>query len=240
MSRIFELLVACRNGDPYLMAEMLVRYAQANSGKYEVLVCYCLGEIASVPHCKVEDFLNDLSRNSWGWNIDFHTSLALFKIFTRSEGMLRANNRPSGLNYAGRILPLTARMSDTGKLLCTIAFASQLVGPTLNFIARHFLQEYVVFQSEIRGLFKSPTLISMCNSVESKLVKLVDTNDYVGLCAELADQFTAAGDVVLAKQFLIAACTGAVATAQNDNAMRNLAVCFFRNGEHAIALLQAK
>ncbi len=72
--------------------------------------------------------------------------------------------------------------------------------------------------------------------VAATLQQLLQTHDYVGLCLLLADQLRAANAERAADAFLTIACSGWVATASHNEALRHRAACFLRKGEYAIAL----
>ena len=52
-----ELIISCRGGWPYPLAEILVRNAPSASVLRQWLICHALGEIGSAPHTSVSDLL---------------------------------------------------------------------------------------------------------------------------------------------------------------------------------------
>jgi hypothetical protein len=136
LAEALELLLSCRSGDPYPLAEILIRWDGPTAQRNERAICHCLGEIAHWPHQRVKDYQLERARGALDWNVRFNALLALFKIFVRSEGPNRINNRRVAMSYAADIEPLLADLPDIRKLLCTIAFASQFCGHAFA----HYLQ----------------------------------------------------------------------------------------------------
>ena len=235
IAKIFHLLSTCRPGAPYILAEILVRHAQSHFGKYDDLVCDGLGAITFWPHGSVEQFLTKHAAHNGGWNVRFRAIIAAFKIFIRSEGILKINRKISRRTYKEEILPLTSSMTDIPRLLCKLSFASQFVTAEFGTYANQFQEEYHSLQSEIESLCNGSELADICMPVKNTVQQLIATHDYVGLCVVISDQLTQANKTEIAKEFLVAACTGAVAAAPHDDAIHNLAVCFQRNGDVSFA-----
>jgi hypothetical protein len=234
--KILELLLACRSGEPYMLAETLIRYSHSAVPQHDMLICYCLGELAEWPHKSVNAFLVKHTDTDQDWNVQFQAVLALFKIYVRSEGLARANRKKPFRSYAADIAPLTAGMTEGQRLLCVIAFASQFCSPGTGSFAQALSEEYGALQSEIEALCKGQSLAPICAPVADIFHQLLRTNDYVGVCLLLADQLKAANMDPLADALLTAACRGWVIPASHNQATRHLGACFLRNRESGAAL----
>jgi hypothetical protein len=54
---VLELILSCRSGWPYPLAEILIRHGRNASVFRQWLICYALGEIGSAPHAAARQFL---------------------------------------------------------------------------------------------------------------------------------------------------------------------------------------
>lgn len=123
---ILELILSCRGGAPYPLAEVLVRQGRIVTEFRRALICYALGEIGSAPHASVTKFLEASARATL-WEVRLPATLALFKTFVKSEGPLRFNNKGrTPADYGAFMHKLTALMSEPELLICSLAFASIL------------------------------------------------------------------------------------------------------------------
>src|ERR1019366_182009 len=186
---VLELILSCRNGWPYQLAELLIRYSRTASEFRQWQICGALGEIASWPHDSVTKFL-DAHAKSDKWGLRLQAILALFKIFVRSEGLYRVNNRGKTIaDYGAYVDSLTASMNDPELLLCLIAFASILSGPRTGSLSQPFADDYTALQAHI-GTLCIPYLKDDAGlSKATTLKQLIQTNDYVGVCLLLAINF---------------------------------------------------
>jgi hypothetical protein len=226
--KILELLLECRPAGPHILAETLFRYSHSAAPQRGMPICFCLGELAQWPHRSVSSFLAKRAEIGQDWNVQFQAVLALFKIYERSEG--KNLNR----SYAADIGPLTADMAEGQRLLCMIAFASQLY--RTGSFAQVFSEEYTALQSEIEALCRGQSLAPICAPVADVLHRLLLTHDHVGACLLLADQLKAANLESLADALLTAACRGWVVAASHSQGTQNLAACFLRKREFATAI----
>jgi len=239
LGEALELLLSCRSGDPYSLAEILIRWDGPIAQRNERTICYCLGETARWPHQTVKDYLLGRARGALDWNVRFNALLALFKIFVRSEGPNRINNKRVGMSYATDIEPLLVDLPDIRKLLCTIAFASQFCG----YAFAHYLQpprpladDYKALQAAIETLCKAVLAPELYGPVVHLIRPLLASCDYVGLCLLISDQLTVGGLGTMGDDFLTAACGTWVVTAPHNGAVRHLVGCFLRKGQLAHAL----
>ena len=123
---VLELILSCRSGWPYPLAEILVRQGQNASVFRQLAICYALGEIGSAPQASVHEFL-ELRAHSASWPIRLQATIALFKTFVKTEGVFRVNNRDQkSVDYDVFVDSLTARVSGDELLVCLLAFAGNL------------------------------------------------------------------------------------------------------------------
>jgi hypothetical protein len=233
---ILQLIISCRSGAPYPLAEVLVRQGQIVTEFRQSLICYALGEIGSAPHASVTEFLEARPREAQ-WGLTFPATLALFKTFVTSEGLLRINNKGrTAADYGSFVHGLTASMTEPELLICSLAFASILSGPALNAYYRAFTADYAALQANLETLC-IPYLKDDAAGSRAKLLKqLIQTHDIVGVCLLLAVDLEHDPRKLLREGLLDSCCRGEVAAAAHEQAGRHLAMCFYLKKEHARAL----
>ncbi len=236
-SKILQLLAECRSSDTYLLSEIIIRYSRSgNAKRHEIEICYYLGELASYPHSTVRAHLLECTQRPGNADVQFHAMLALFKIFARSEGLIRINEKRYHYSYdddAGRLLAL---MAEKDRLLFSVVFASQFCLPQLGHFSTPLLDEYNALRAAIADLSRGLLPPEFYDPVSDMLKRLQETHDFAGVCFLLADQFKASGDEAFSNQLLRAACFGVVVTTPHDQALRHLACCFLRAKDYAKAL----
>jgi len=163
--RILELLLQCRSGDPYVLSEVLMKCSGVAAGRYEIQICWCLGELASSPHKTVSEFLAKRAEMSQRWDLRFQAVVALFKIYMESEGLTRINKKIRIRTYSKDIAPLILNMTEDQRLLCVIAFASQFHSPRFGTFAQPLSDDYSLLQSEIDLLCEGELLGPICAPV---------------------------------------------------------------------------
>ncbi len=234
-SNVLELILSCRNGWPYPLAEILVRYGRTATELRQWYVCYALGEIASWPHASVTEFLDAHTKaNKWG--LRFQATLALFKTFVKSEGLYRLNNKDkTNADYSAYVNSLTASMTALELFLCSLAFSSILSGSGIGSLSKPFSGEYTVLQAQILKLC-APYLKNDAGLTKAtKLKQLIQTHDYVGVCVLLAIDLQLDAHKKLREALLDNCCNGLIATAAHDQALRHLAICFLLKKEYGRA-----
>ncbi|MCP1173647.1 hypothetical protein [Ralstonia chuxiongensis] len=231
---VLELVLSCRNGSPYPLAELLVRYGSDASEFRQWWICSALGEIGSAPHATVSQFLETrtYSRN---WPIRFQATLARFKTFVKAEGTFRLNHKgQTRVDYDTFVGSLTTSMTEFEQFVCVLAFASILSGPRVGSLSSPFHGNYAELQKKIEALIV-PLLKddSDKGSKRTTLHDLIQTNDYVGVCVLVAIEL---GDQHPWHTVLVdCCCNGSIADAGHDQAARHLAMCFLLRKEHHLA-----
>lgn len=237
-----KLVVSCRNGWPYPLAELLVRHGRTTSDLRRWWDCYALGEIGSSPHASATEFLKACARSST-WTLRLQATLALFKTFVKAEGLYRLNYQGRTKNdYQSFVNVLTASMPPRELLLTTLAFASILSEPAIGSFSRPFASDYAAHQAQIQSLCAPYVENSADGTGLATLRQLIETNDYVGVCVHVAISLEPECNArkQLRELLLDECCNGAIATAGHDQAARHLAMCLLVKKEHARALEVAK
>ncbi|MBK3665086.1 hypothetical protein JJE66_28120 [Bradyrhizobium diazoefficiens] len=233
---ILELVLSCRSGDPYPLAELLVRQGEQLNEFRQSLICYSLGEIGSSPHASAIAFL-ETRRRTPSWGMRFPATLALFKTFIRSEGLLRINNKGrTPADYDAFVHDLTNSMSEPELLICLLAFASLLSGRQLNIFLKPFENGYKALQRRIEVLCLPYLKDNAAGDKARVLKQLIETYDYVGVALMVAVDLEGDPRVLLREGLLNCCCRGEVATAPHDQANRHLAMCFYLKKELGRAL----
>jgi len=231
---VLELVLSCRNGWPYPLAELLIRYGSEASEFRQWLICSALGEIGSTPHATVSQFL-EARTCSHNWPIRFQAALARFKTFVKAEGLFRINHRgQTRVDYDAFVGSLITPMSEFEQFVSVLAFASTLSCPGIGSLSSPFQSNYAELQNKIEALI-APLLKTDDDkgSKRTTLRDLIRTNDYVGVCVLVAVE---CGDQHPWHAALLdCCCNGSIATAGHDQAARHLAMCFLLRKEHHLA-----
>jgi hypothetical protein len=233
---ILDLILSCRSGWPYPLAEVLVRAGNDASEWRQALICYALGEIGSFPHASATGFLRERTKSS-KWGMRFAATLALFKTFMKSEGVYRINHQGRATaDYKEFVESLTGAMTPPELLLALLAFASILSGPGWVSFAKPFEGDYAALQARIEALC-IPCLKDGAEGAKSTILKqLIQTHDYVGVCLLLAVELEHDPRTLLRDALLDNCCNGSIVTAMHDQAIRHKAMCFYLKKQHAMAL----
>jgi hypothetical protein len=129
---VVELILSCRSGWPYPLAEILVRHGQSASVFRQWRIFYALGEIGSSPHASARQFLEARTK-SRSWPIRLRAALSLFKTSVRTEGIFRVNHRDrTSADYDALADSLITPMSEPERVICLLAFASILSSPDVG------------------------------------------------------------------------------------------------------------
>ncbi|KVH41420.1 hypothetical protein WJ47_10040 [Burkholderia ubonensis] len=230
---VLELILSCRSGWPYPLAEILVRHGRDASVFRQWLICYALGEIGSAPHASVCEFL-ETHAYSHSWPIRLQAALARFKTFVKAEGTFRLNHKEqTKVSYDSLVDSLLTPMSEFERLICLLGFASILSGPGVGSFSLPFQSNYAGLQIQIEALCVPFLKSGDSKSKAATLKQLIQTNDYVGVCVLVALECDDQNQVHIA--LIENCCNGSIVTAGHDQATRHLAMCFLLKKEHHIA-----
>ena len=234
--QIVELLLACSAGWPYPLAEILVRYgAHANLFR-QWGICHALGEGGSYPHASVTAFL-EARRNGPSWPMRLRATLALFKLFFKSEGLFRINHRGQTIrDFDEQVAALLAGLSEDQKTVCLLAFASIMTSRRFSAFCKPFEANYAALQARLTQ--RCSPLIGPENNAQQveTLKQLIGTHDYVGVCLLVATTQQGGEGNPLYALLLDNCCTGNIVAAAHDQANRHLALCFFLKKNLEVAL----
>jgi hypothetical protein len=232
---VLELILSCRSGWPYPLAEVLVRHGRNASVFRQWLICWALGEIGSAPHASVTEFL-EARGHSPSWSIRLQAALARFKTFVKAEGVYRINHKgQSTADYDALVGSLTTPMSASERLICLLAFASILSGPGVGSFSQPFQSDYAALQTKIEALCLPFLKDDAKKSKATTLKQLIQTNDYVGVCVLVALDLDDGDQHPLHAALMDNCCNGSIVAAGHDQASRHLAMCFLLKKEHRMA-----
>jgi hypothetical protein len=112
-----------------MLAEALVRFANSGRRDRDAASCFFLGELADWPHDAVKRFLDHRAQTSQDWHLRFHATLALFKVFLRTEGLTRINAKRTVLSYHNLFGPLLAQLKPVGPFALLDSLRKSILWP---------------------------------------------------------------------------------------------------------------
>ncbi len=232
---VVDLMLSCRSGWPYPLAEVLVRYGRNAPVFRQWLICHALGEIGSDPHASAQEFL-EARAHSRSWPIRLRAALARFKTFVKAEGVFRINHKgQTRADYSALVNSLITPMSEPEQVVCLLAFASILSGPSVGPFSQPFQSNYAALQTQIEALCLPFLKDDAEKSKATMLKQLTQTNDYVGVCVLVALDLDSGDRNPLHAALMDNCCNGSIITAGHDQALRHLAMCFLLKKEHRVA-----
>jgi len=229
---IVQLILLCRGGAPYPLAEILVRHGRQASVFRQWRICRALGDIASEPHASAREFLEARSQSS-SWPIRLEAALARFKRLVAAEGVFRLNHEgKTGADYDALVQSLTSAMTDAERLIALLAFAAMLSPHSFPF-SQPFQKNYEVLQTQIENICLPFFEKDDKESKVGTLNQLIQTHDYVGVSVLLALELENCDRLQPLRTALIESCChGAIAAARHDQSVRHLAMCFLVKKDH--------
>ena len=233
---VLDLALSCRSGDPYPLAEVLVRYGQTAPIYRQYLICRALGEIASAPHESVSAFL-DVRSLSPIWAVRFEAVMARYKSYLKNEGLFRANHRDqTRVDHDALVTSMTDAMTPEQRLTCIIGLASAHTGPLAGVFTKPFSDNHNALQVEIEKLTVPLLNDDATRSKETMLKRLLEKHDYVGVCVHVAINLDGIDDNPLHSALIDSCCNGTIIAARHNQAERHLAMCFVIRKEFQCAL----
>lgn len=234
-----NLMMMCRGGWPYPLAEILVRVGPMQSESRQALICYALGEIGSWPHDKVAQFLIKRSTNA-KWGLRLPAVIARYRLFLKSEGQYRINHQGRTIiDYDTFVMPLVEGLPFEERLIILLAFASLLSGHALGSFTQPFADNYTALQVELETLCLSFLKGGASNSQAGILSQLVGTHDYVGVALVIAIDLEDGPRKALKDGLINVCCNGTIIAARHDQSQRHVAMCFLLGKHYDHALEQA-
>jgi len=233
---VLDLILSCRNGYPYPLAEILVCYGQNAPSYRQYWICRALGEICSAPHEAVSDFLNARSFSPI-WAIRLEAVMARYKSYLKNEGLFRANHRgQTRVDHDTIVTSMTGTMTPEQRLICLIGLASAHSGSLAGVFTESFSSNYAAFQAEIEKLLVPLLNDDAARSKATVLKQLLQTHDYVGVCVQAAINLDGVESHQLFPALIDSCRNGTIVAARHDQATRHLAMCFILKKEHRTAL----
>jgi hypothetical protein len=126
-------------------------------------------------------------------------------------------------------------MAEPDRLVCLLAFASILSGPSVGSFSQPFQSNYVALQTQIEALCLPFLKDEDKKSKATTLKQLIQTNDYVGVCILVALDLDDGDQHPLHGALIDNCCNGLIETAGHDQASRHLAMCFLLKKERRTA-----
>jgi hypothetical protein len=232
---VLEVILSCRSGWPYPLAEILVRHGRNASVYRQWLICHALGEIGSAPHASVTAFL-EACGHSPSWPIRLQAALARFKTFVKNEGVYRINHKGQlTADYDAFVGSLTTPMSESEQITFLLALASILGGPSVGSFSKPFQNNYAELQNHIEALCLPFLKDDAKKTKATTLKQLIQTNDYVGVCLLIALDLDGGDRHPLYTALMDNCCNGSIEASGHDQASRHLAMCFHLKNEHRMA-----
>ncbi len=229
---VLDLVLSCRSGAPYPLAEVLVRYGQTASIFRQYWICRALGEIASAPHQSISDFL-DVQSLSPIWAIRLEAMMARYKSYLKNEGVFRTNHRgQTRVDHDTLVTSMTDATTSDQHLVCLISFASAHTGPLAGVITKPFSSNYTALQAKIENFLLPLLNDDAAHSKAVMLKKLLQTHDYVGICVHVATNLDGVEHHPLFPTLIDSCCNGTIIAAHNDQSKRHLAMCFILKKEY--------
>jgi len=226
------LLMGCANGGPDVLTEIMERFFKhSNQLKINPLICSAFGHLAIWTNENVKNILGECVRSSMDWGTALSARIAILNIFVRFEGLSRMNRQGHRIEYESATSWLTDQLSGVEKLLSEIVLASQFCRPPLCTYLKVFDEDRKSVPDELEQLCRCHVFKGSFGGMESLVHDLINTDDYVGLCLMIADQFEKDGRSEVAKSTFELVCRGFVVAAHHNQALRHLAVCYHRLGE---------
>jgi hypothetical protein len=198
--RILELLMSCRGGSPYPLSQVVVRYHAGRDALPSRYLFHALGKIVSLPDTRAQELLRR-GALSPSWDTRYAAIFALFRIFTREEGVARANKQSTRRSYEQEVGLLLEPLSEAHRLMLRLSFASHLsIGEGHSFHAR-FTAEHEAFHQSIQRSTTRLLRRSRHARIHDTLKMYLEGHNYAAVSLLVGDGLNAAGKAGVAKAF---------------------------------------
>ncbi|MFT0771262.1 hypothetical protein [Psychrobacter aquimaris] len=235
---IFPLLSSCSTGDPDALTQVILEFSK-NSNRVVLTpaICDMVGELGSWKAQDAKEYLEknvSCSNDSWTKLI---AMLALFKMFIKSEGLDRINNRMQFESYESAIGWMNNTLTNEQKLTISIVFLSHFYSYLLVTYVEAFEEEVSNLKTKLKKILRDMLANEVFSQLESTLETLLDTYDYVGVVLMISDVLE---EMSFRKCLLDLVCDEVIVTANHDQARRHLVGCYLRNNNMYEALKLAR
>ncbi|MCZ4294741.1 hypothetical protein [Vibrio sinaloensis] len=235
---LLPLLSSCSTGDPSALTEVILEFSrESNRVVLTPAICSVVGELASWKEQEAKGYLDQNVRHSKSSWTKLIATLALFKMFIRTEGLDRINNRTHFESYELAIGWINSTLTNEQKLTINIVFLSQFYSQHLVNYIKPFEKEISNLKAELKKLLKGQLTSEVFSELEPTLEALLNTYDYVGITLMISDVL----EGMRFREYLLhLVCNGIIATTNHDQARRHLVGCYLRNSNMDKALQLAR
>jgi len=233
-----QLLERCRD---YAQVEILVRTApnQLPVIRHSAM-CRTIGEMASLPHDSAQNLLL-FSLHHPIWSVRLEATLALVKIYIRSEGQHRFNNKNGvRLSFDIFVKPLLARLTPEERLIAMLGVASAMTGQRLATFQSQFKNEIDSLLIELEAVCMAQLKQPVGEEQRKALTTLISQRDFVGVAVLLAGDMQDRTEVKLSRACLIDAAGRQAIDGYGPQSGRHLAMALLMGEHYDYALAQAK
>lgn len=238
--KTLDLLGRCRSGAPYALVEIMLRSQAGQITIRQAAICSAIGEIGSLPHDAAKIFLVAMTQHSI-WSVRLEATIALFKMFVRSEGAYRVNNKNKiKVSFGQFVNPLKSKLPPEEKLVLLLGMASVLSGHQLGTMVLPFKDDYETLLIELEATCE-PYLQKPTSEQRRKEMKmLIAQRDFVGLAVLLMCEMKDIKKVKNLRVGLIEATGRHVIDGYGPQAARHHAMALIFAEQYELALQQAR
>jgi hypothetical protein len=225
---IIELLNQCANGDPDVLTELLLRFAQQpRSADYACPIAIALGNLAKWSNDAAKIFLRSAMSAADPY-VTVEARIAQLKVFVRTEGLTRINPPHRAYYPFSDLDILTRGCADDAKLIILTILASQFCDQRVATFSKPFLEDYAAMRAKIPPLLGAIAPLNQSSEVEDMARRLVETQDFVGVCLFAFDTLKDTPQDEVGRHLATWACTGQVVAAHHDQSRKHLCGCYLR------------
>ena len=237
--KVLDLVERCRSGAPYALVEVLLRSQAAQIIIRQAAMCRSIGEIGSLPHNNAEIFLDAMMRHPI-WSVRLEATIALFKMFIRSEGLHRINKKNIKTGFGQFVGPLKNNLPAEEKLVVLLGMASVLSGHKLGTLVQPFKDEYEILLAELEALCEHYLVQPVSEDRREALKALIAQRDFVGVAVLLMCEMKDIEKVKNLRAGIIEATGRHVIDGYGPQAARHHAMALIFAEQYELALQQAR
>ena len=235
---IFPLLSSCSTGGSDALTQVILEFSK-NSNRVVLTpaICDMVGELGSWKDQDAKGYLEQKVRYNNNSLTKLIATLALFKMFIRTEGSYRKKNGTKFESYESAIGWINNTLTNEKKLTVSIVFLSHFYSYLLVTYVEAFEEEVSNLKTKLKKILRDMLANEVFSQLESTLETLLDTYDYVGVVLMISDVLE---EMSFRKCLLDLVCDEVIVTANHDQARRHLVGCYLRNNNMDEALKLAR
>jgi len=238
--KTLDLLERCGSGAPYALVEVILRSRAEQIPIRQAARCRAIGEIGSLPHDTAKIFLFAMMRHPI-WSVRLEATVALFKMFIRSEGLYRANNKgKTKIDFELFVTPLKSNLPPEEKLILLLGMASVLSGHQLGTMVLPFKGDYEALLTELEDICELCLLKPVSEQRRTEVKMLIAQRDFVGLAVLLMCEMKDVEEVKNLRAGLIEATVRHVIDGCGPQTARHHAMALIFAEQYKLALQQAR